>query len=69
MEPEEDSYIVAWALSEAKAGQFKEAIEHYKYLASSYPQKSTYKYNLACCYQVVGEYEIAISFIKTTGFY
>lgn len=38
-EPEEDSYIVAWAISEVKAGMFKEAINHYKYLAASYPQK------------------------------
>lgn len=63
-EPLEDSYIVAWAISEVKAGMFKEAIEHYKFLASAYPQKSTYKFNLACCYQVIGEYEIAISLLK-----
>ena len=51
-------------MSEVKAGQFKEAIEHYKYLASAYPQKSSYRYNLACCYQVVGEYEVAITLLK-----
>ena len=33
-EPEEDSYIVAWALSEVKAGGFDSAINHYKYLYS-----------------------------------
>ena len=63
-DPEDDNYIVAWAVSEVKAGMFREAIEHYKFLASAYPQKTTYKFNLACCYQVVGEYEIAISLLK-----
>ena len=33
-------------------------------MASVYPQKTNYKYNLACCYQAIGEYEIAISLLK-----
>ncbi len=64
LEPEDDSYIIAWAISEVKCNRIWEAIGHYKYLAASYPQKTTYKFNLASCFQMVGEYESAISILK-----
>ncbi|MBP3821342.1 tetratricopeptide repeat protein [bacterium] len=63
LEPEDDNYIVAWAISELKAGKIPEATNHYKYLSASYPQKTTYKYNLACCLQLLGQYEPAISIL------
>lgn len=62
-EPEDDNCIIAWAVSEVKAGQFVQAIEHYKYLTAAYPQKTTFKYNLACCLELVGAYEPAISIL------
>lgn len=64
LEPEDDSYVIAWAISEVKCNRIWEAISHYKYLAASYPQKTTYKFNLASCFQMVGEYEAAISILR-----
>jgi len=63
LEPDDDSYIIAWAVSEVKANKIYDAIEHYKYLSSAYPQKTTYKFNLASCLQVVGQYEASISIL------
>ena len=63
LEPDDDSYIIAWAISEVKANKMYEAIEHYKYLSAAYPQKTTYKFNLAGCLQVVGQYDAAISIL------
>ena len=60
---EDDSYIIAWAISEIKANKIPEAIEHYKYLSAAYPQKTTYKLNLASCLQMVGQYDAAISIL------
>ena len=63
LEPDDDSYIIAWAISEVKANKIHEAIEHYKYLSAAYPQKTTFKFNLASCLQVVGDYEASISIL------
>ena len=63
LEPDDDSYIIAWAVSEVKANRIPEAIEHYKYLSAAYPQKTTYKFNLASCLQIIGQYEAAISIL------
>lgn len=63
-EPEDDSYVIAWAISELRAGDIKGATEHYKYLTAAYPQKTTFKYNLACCLQMLGEFEPAISILN-----
>jgi len=63
LEPDDDSYIIAWAVSEVKANKIYDAIEHYKYLSAAYPQKTTYKFNLASCLQVVGQYEASISIL------
>ncbi len=64
LDPDDDSYIVAWAVSEVKANKIEQAIEHYKYLSVSYPQKTTYKFNLASCLQLIGEYEAAITILN-----
>lgn len=63
LEPDDDSYIIAWAISEIKANRILEAIEHYKYLSAAYPQKTTYKFNLASCLQMAGQYDAAISIL------
>lgn len=63
LDPDDDSYIIAWALSEVKSNKIYDAIEHYKYLSAAYPQKTTYKFNLASCLQVVGQYDAAISIL------
>lgn len=62
IEPQ-DSYIVALALSEVKAKKFDKAISHYKLLISHHPEKPNFQYNLACCYEMTGEYNYAIGIL------
>ena len=59
-----DSYIISLALSEVKCKRIESAIEHYKYLISQFPEKHNFKYNLACCYELIGEYENAVSILQ-----
>lgn len=56
----QDNYLIALALSEVKCNKMESAIEHYKTLAAHHPEKPNYQYNLACCYDAVGEYPKAI---------
>lgn len=58
-----DNYLAAMALSEVKSGDWENAIKHYKILATHHPEKQTYQYNLACCYEEVQEYRYAISIL------
>ncbi len=58
-----DSYLTGLALSEVKANQLEEAIKHYKILVSHHPEKTNFKYNLACCYDAAGEYASAIAIL------
>ena len=60
---QQDNYLVALALSEVKSNQMEEAITHYKILVSHHPQKSNFQYNLACCYDAVGDYANAIGIL------
>ena len=62
IEPQ-DSYIVALALSEVKSKKFDKAISHYKLLVSHHPEKPNFQYNLACCYEMIGEYTYAIGIL------
>lgn len=55
-----DSYLIALALSETKIEDWENAIKHYKLLVTHYPEKQNFKYNLACCYEMTGEYKLAI---------
>ena len=59
IEPQE-SYLTALALSEVKCKKFDKAIQHYKTLVSHHPEKPNFQYNLACCYDAVGEYANAV---------
>lgn len=56
----QDNYLVSYALSEVKAGKFEDAIAHYKILITHHPEKTNYQYNLACCYDAVGDYPKAV---------
>ena len=59
----QDNYLVALALSEVKSAQFEEAIKHYKMLVTHNPEKTNFKYNLACCYDAIGDYSSAIGIL------
>ena len=59
-----DSYLVALALSEVKAGEIENAIEHYKFLITQYPEKHNFQYNLVCCYELIEEYQLAINILQ-----
>lgn len=56
----QDNYLTSLALSEVKSNKFEDAISHYKILMSHHPEKTNYQYNLACCYDAVGDYANAI---------
>ncbi len=58
-----DSYLTAMALSEVKIQDWENAIKHYKLLATHHPEKQTFQYNLACCYEETGEYRYAIAIL------
>lgn len=62
IEPQ-DSYLTALALSETKCGKYENAIKHYKTLISHHPEKDIYQYNLACCYEMVEDYNYAIGIL------
>lgn len=59
----EDSYLVALALSETKCERYDDAISHYKTLISHHPEKDIYQYNLACCYEMKGDYTYAVGIL------
>lgn len=58
-----DSYLTAQALSEVKLKRWDNAIKHYKTLITHHPEKQTYQYNLACCFEEKGEYRFAIGIL------
>jgi tetratricopeptide (TPR) repeat protein len=55
--------LISLALSEFKSAQFDEAIRHYKILVAAHPEKNNFQYNLACCYEMIGEYNFAIGIL------
>lgn len=63
LEPQ-DNYLVALALSEVKSEQMEEAIKHYKLLVAHHPEKHNFQYNLACCYDAVGQHANAIGILS-----
>ena len=58
-----DNYLSAHALSLVKIQRWEEAIKKYKVLAAHHPEKQTYQYNLACCYEESGDYKNAINIL------
>lgn len=59
-----ENYLISLALSEMKAGQITEATKHYKALALLHPEKDSFQYNLASCYEAMKQYDQAINIMK-----
>ncbi len=59
-----ENYLVSLALSELKAGHTENAAKHYKALALLHPEKDSFQYNLASCYELLKNYEQAIIIMK-----
>ena len=59
-----ESYLISLALSEMKAGFIEDAAKHYKALALLHPEKDSFQYNLASCYELLRDYEQAIIIMK-----
>ena len=59
-----ENYLVSLALSELKAGHIESASKHYKALALLHPEKDSFQYNLASCYELLKNYEQAIIIMK-----
>lgn len=55
--------MTALALSEVKLERWNDAIKHYKILITHHPEKQTYQYNLACCFEQKEEYNYAIGIL------
>lgn len=60
----QENYLVSLALSELKAGLIEKAAKHYKALALLHPEKDSFQYNLASCYELMRNYEQAIIIMK-----
>ena len=61
---ENEAYMVAWALSLMKLNKHHEAIEIYKKLAISHPEKSNYRYNMVLCLEAMGDLTTAIRLLE-----
>lgn len=59
-----ENYLVSLALSELKAGMYEEAAKHYKSLVLLHPEKDSFQYNLATCYEYLRDFEQAIIIMK-----
>ena len=60
----QENYLISLALSELKAMHIEKAAKHYKALAILHPEKDTFQYNLASCYELLRDYENAIAILK-----
>lgn len=61
---EQENYLISLALSELKSGNVPDALKHYKTLAILHPEKDSFQYNLATCYELLKDYEHAIAILK-----
>lgn len=59
-----EHYLVSLALSEFKSNQYESAIKHYKILIAQHPEKHNFQYNLACCYEAIGEFTFSIGILS-----
>ncbi|MCR5266595.1 MAG: tetratricopeptide repeat protein [Cyanobacteria bacterium RUI128] len=59
-----ENYLISLALSELKSGQINNAAKHYKALALLHPEKDSFQYNLASCYEALKNYEQAILIMR-----
>ena len=60
----DEKSLVGLTLSEFKGGNYIKAIEHYKALVVAHPEKDSYLYNLAICYEQVRDFQNAINILK-----
>ncbi|MBE7703594.1 MAG: tetratricopeptide repeat protein [Cyanobacteria bacterium SIG28] len=61
---EDETFLTSLAMSEVKLCRFEKALEHYKQLALMNPGKENFKYNLAICYEALGENDTAIKLLE-----
>ena len=61
---ESETFQVAWALSLMKSDKPEDAIEIYKKLAVSHPEKTNYRYNMVLCYEAMGNLNVAIKLLE-----
>ena len=61
---EDESFLVAIAMSEIKLNRYENALKYYKHLALLCPSKDNYKYNIATCYEALGEIQTAIKILE-----
>ena len=61
---EDESFLVALTISEIKLELYENALKHYKQLALLCPNKENYKYNIATCYESLGEIPTAIKMLE-----
>ena len=61
---EDENFLTAIAMSEIKLNQFENALRHYKQLSLLCPSKDTYKYNIATCYEALGDIPTAIKILE-----
>ncbi len=64
LDDEDESFINALAMSEVKIKDYKNALIHYRQLALLCPDKDHYKYNMATCYEALGEIQTAIHMLE-----
>lgn len=59
-----DQYLVSLGLSQFKGGFLGDAVSTYKTLVENHPNKSNFKYNLACCYELMHRFKEAIEILE-----
>ena len=60
----QENYLISLALSELKSMQLEKAAKHYKALAILHPEKDSFQYNLASCYELMRDFQSAINIMK-----
>lgn len=60
----QENYLISLALSELKSMQLEKAAKHYKALAILHPEKDSFQYNLASCYELMRDFPSAINIMK-----
>lgn len=60
----QENYLISLALSELKSMQLEKAAKHYKALAILHPEKDSFQYNLASCYELMKDFNSAINIMK-----
>lgn len=59
-----EQFLLALALCEFRSEYYEKAIGHYKILVAKHPEKHNFQYNLACCYEMIGEYIYSIGILE-----